>query len=136
MSLTILILICIYFIINSFVAGAEYQYRDEIETTDIIWIGALVLFAIPIYLFTFVTVVVTFLWDRMDSRFQVSFWFNFYFTRKFYNMELEQLETFHKRMTTLEMGLLRGSKSRFKKKCAEAFIKCAKAALKRNNYVH
>ena len=136
MSLTIIILLSIYFIVNSFVAGAEYEYRDEMETIDIIWIVALVLFAIPIYLFTFIAVVAAFLWDRIDSRLQISFWFNFYFTKKFYNMEPEQLERFHNRMTTLEMGLLRGSRSRFKKKCAEAFIKCAKAVLKRNNYVH
>lgn len=117
-------------------AGAEYEFRESLEPIDIMWIFALVLFAIPLFLLTFIITLAAFLWDKIEARLQLSFWFNFYFTKKFYNMELEELERFHNRMTTLEMGLARGSRSQFKKKCAEAFIKCAKAVLKRNNYVY
>lgn len=91
-----------YFIINSFLAGYYlsdvYRYQDKIFS-KLVCI-AICFFhlslAIPYNILWFIWMLLSELWKLIDNTFQVQFFFNYHFTKKYDNLEIHQLSTINR----------------------------------------
>lgn len=125
-------LIHIYFAINLFFSGyylgKEYSWcgNEQEKIYCILYTLMIILFACIYIPIVFIITIIISLLNYINDTFQISFWFHFYFTKSFDNIEKNQLEL-------LNNHVLKKQKNNTKDK---VYRYCVSLINKKNNYIH
>ena len=125
-------LIKIYFSINIFISG--YFFGDSNKQVDnnkkrfylILFCIALMFFGLPLIILSFIHIGLIELYNMLNSIFQISFFFSFYFTKKWNNLENRQLNNINKISNLKDANSLKNKIYKY----------CTTLINKRNNYVY
>lgn len=123
----------IYCCINCFLAGhslAKYEIWTNSKRewiVNIFWLILIFLFGIIIVLIEFLWMGVKKAWNALDGYFQISFWFTWRFSKKWYSLSKEQLAQINRISTNRHNS--KSLKDRIYRRCTEMINK-------RNNYTY
>lgn len=121
--------VCANFFFAGYYFSKNYKWADTVTERFycILWCLGTMIFGCAYIIISFLLSILFCFFKDIDRLFQVSFWFAYFFTRKYYNLEKRKLEKINR--IAINIRNTKNIKDKI-------YRYCTTLVNKRNNYIH